>query len=105
MISTIERDWICKNGVFHFPMKELPNWYGILNIGFVYHGEWSDSEVEYKGKRINSHDIEDVMWENYREDCLEGRVEDTFDGFDIYMKEHQNEVYEILEEIINREED
>lgn len=104
MISTIERDWICKNGVFYFPMKELPDWYGILNIGFVYHGEWSDSEVEYKGKRINCNDIEEVMWENYREDCLEERIEDTFDGFDIYMKEHQNEVYEILEEIINREE-
>ena len=105
MISTIERDWICKNGVFYVPMKELPDWYGIPNIGFVYHGAWADSEVEYKGKRINCNDIEEVMWENYREDCLEERVEDTFDGFDIYMKEHQNEVYEILEEIINREED
>lgn len=49
MISTIERDWICKNGVFYFPMKELPDWYGIPNIGFVYHGGWADSEVEYKG--------------------------------------------------------
>jgi hypothetical protein len=61
--------------------------------------------VEYKGKRINCNDIEEVMWENYREDCLEERIEDTFDGFYIYMKEHQNEVYEILEEIMNREED
>ena len=64
----------------------------------------SHGEVEYKGKRINCNDIEEVMWENYREDRLEERREDTFDGFYIYMKEHQNEVYEILEEIMNREE-
>ncbi len=41
-----------KTAYFYFPMKELPDWYGIPNIGFVYHGGWADSEVEYKGKRM-----------------------------------------------------
>lgn len=52
MISTIERDFIVNDGVGTFPMKELPNWYGISDVGFIWHGEWSDSEIEYKGKTI-----------------------------------------------------
>lgn len=31
MISTIERDFILKDGVATFPMKELPDWYGLTD--------------------------------------------------------------------------
>lgn len=99
MTSTIERDFKVVNGVATFPMKEYPNWYGIEGIGFIWHGSWSDPELEYKGKVINSYIIEDSMWERFREDCEEqGKNADTYiDEFDTYMKENAEYVYEFLE--------
>ena len=97
MISTMERDFKVINGVASFPMKELPNWYGIENIGFIWHGSWSDPEIEYKGKRINATIVENTMWERYRDDCEDlGINADTF-HFDTYMGEHAEDVYELIE--------
>ena len=36
MISTIERDFIVKDGVASFPMKEYPNYCGIEDIGYIH---------------------------------------------------------------------
>ena len=100
MISTLERDFKIENGVATFPMKELPNWYGIEDIGFVYHGAYSDSEIEYKGKRLNATIVEDTMWERFKEECDEQgkKADDCVDYFDNhYMKEHADDVHELIE--------
>jgi len=99
MISTIERDFKVENGVASFPMKEYPNWYGIEDIGFIWHGAWSDPEIEYKGKRINATIVEDTMWERYKEDCEEqGKNADAcIDEFDTYMINNADTVYELIE--------
>ena len=97
MISTMERDFKVENGVASFPMKELPNWYGIENIGFVYHGAWSDSEIEYKGKRLNATIVEDTMWERFREECDADGIEPTEDEFALYMEANPEDVYELIE--------
>ncbi len=99
MISTIERDFKVENGVASFPMKEYPNWYGIENIGFIYHGSWNDPEIEYNGKVINAYIVEDTMWERFKEECEEqGRDADTYiDDFDTYMIENAYDVYELIE--------
>lgn len=49
MTSTIERDFVVKDGVASFPMKEYPNYCGIEDIGYISHGELADAELEYKG--------------------------------------------------------
>ena len=51
MISTLERDNSIE-GILFRKMKELPDWYGLTSVGFVWHGEWNDPEIEYKGKRM-----------------------------------------------------
>ena len=94
MVSTIEREFLSTKG------KELPNWYGIEDVGFIWHGSWSDPEIEYKGKRINSYIVEDTMWERFREKCEEEgkNANDCIDYFDEhYMKEHAEDVYELIE--------
>ena len=53
MTSTIERDFIVKNGLASFLMKEYPNYCGIKDIGYISHGEWADAELEYKGELFN----------------------------------------------------
>ena len=98
MISTMERDFKIENGVAVFPMKELPNWYGIEDVGFVWHGEWSDPEIEYKGKRINSYIVEDTLWERYKEDCEEQGTNTDVNYFeDRYMIDNSSTVYELIE--------
>jgi hypothetical protein len=97
MISTIERDWIIKDGVSSFPYKELPNWYGIPDIGFIWHNEWEDPEIEYQGKRYNSVPIESTMWSYYNEYCEENGTEPNEDEFAEYMKSNVDDIYELIE--------
>ena len=97
MISTIERDFKVENGKASFPMKQYPDWYGIEGIGFIYHGCWSDPEIEYKGKRINATIVEDTMWERYKEDCEEQGVPANDSNFYTYMIDNAEDVYELIE--------
>lgn len=92
MISTMGYDIKVENGMVSLLMKELPDWYGIEGIGFVWHGQWADPEIEYNGKRINSYIVEETMWERFKEDgfCNE-------DLFSNYMLEHADEVIELIE--------
>lgn len=99
MISTLDRDFVVENGVASFPMKKYPDWYGIPNIGFIYHGYWSDPEIEYKGKKINSYIVEDTMWERFRERCEENgkNINECEKDFDNYMRDNAEDVYELIE--------
>lgn len=97
MTSTLERDFIVKDGAASFPMKEYPDWYGIPGIGFIWHNTQTDPEIEYKGKRINSTIIEDAMWSQYREECKEKDIEPNEDEFEKYMRENADDVYELIE--------
>ena len=97
MISTMEKDFYEKDGKMVFGFKPYPNWYGIEGIGFIYHGDWSDPEIEYKGKRINSTIVEDTMWERFREECETDGVTPTMDEFELYMEANPEDVYELIE--------
>ena len=97
MISTMENDLVFEDGVAKMVWKEYPNWYGIEGVGFIWHGSWSDPEIEYKGKRINSTIVEDTMWERFKEDCEKDSEIPTEDKFELYMMVNQDEVYELIE--------
>lgn len=102
MVSTMERDFVVKNGVATFPMKSYPDWYGISGIGYIWHNSWTDPELEYKGKRINIHLVEDTMWNRWIHDddgvgILIPERENDLDGFAEYMKENKDEVYELMD--------
>lgn len=92
MISTLERENSIE-GMLFGKMKELPDWYGLTGVGFVWHGEWSDPEIEYKGKRINANIIEDSMWDRWIRDD-NGKL---IDGFEKFMLDNKDEVYELIE--------
>lgn len=95
MKSTIENDMIFdENHVVHIVPKELPNWYGIEDIGLVWHNEWADPEIEYKGKRCSCYIVENTMWERYREE--NGKYADE-ELFGQYIRNNIEEVYELVE--------
>nr|DAE28802.1 MAG TPA: hypothetical protein [virus sp. ctmTa7] len=97
MISTVDTTLSVINGYACIVPVQYPNWYDIPEIGFINHGEWSDPYIEYKGKQINSHIIEDAMYEEYCEECEPGK--DNLDDFAIYMKNHTEYVYNLIDEI------
>lgn len=106
MISTLERDNSIE-GILFRKMKELPDWYGLTGVGFIWHGEWNDPEIEYKGKRINATIVEDTMWERWIRDddgrLIDGRESDD-DGFKKFMLDNKDEVYELIELAMENEE-
>ena len=77
-------------------MKESPNWYGIEDVGFIWHGSWSDPEIEYKGKRLNATIVEDTMWERFREECEEQgkNADDYIDYFDNHYILYYDNLYQ-----------
>ena len=99
MRSTIEygNDLV---SIIHGVYKELPDWYGIPDIGYVWKGTQSDPDIEYKGKRINSTIIEDTMWNRWTHDdddnYLPEKAKDDV-GFAKYMQANADEVKELIE--------
>ena len=69
------------------------NWYGIPGILFIYHNEWTDPEIEYKGKRCSVSVVEDTMLERW------GDAAETDDPEDFikYMQLNADDVYELCE--------
>lgn len=101
MLSTLKDDWkFDENGVMNIVPKEYPDWYGIPNIGFIWHNEWMPAELEYNGKTFNSDIVEDTMWSWYREECEENDIESDENGFAKYMQENAADVYEMLDSMI-----
>lgn len=85
------------------PLEDYPNWYGIENIKFIWHNEWADPTLVYKGKEFSCSYVEDTMWERYTHDDDGNYIKergDDLDGFDKYMLENKDEVYELCEAII-----
>lgn len=87
--------------MFRVQAKELPDWYGISDIGLICHNEWSNAEIEYKGEVFNVHDVEDTLWDEYNDDCDNLGVDATEAGFKVYMSNHVNEVYNRLNDLIS----
>lgn len=87
--------------------EEKERWYyGIPGVRMIWHGEWSDAEVCYNGKFVNEPSVVDIMWNNYEEECeYEGKPvdEDYFDNH--YMKDHADEVKNIILELPSTRED
>ena len=96
MKSQIAKDVVFENGVAKIVPKEYPNWYGIESIGFIWHNEWADPEIEYKGRTCSCYIIEDTMWERFREEYPEADEND----FEQYMWENEDAVIELCEEVL-----
>lgn len=69
----------------------MANWYGIDGIEFIWHNEWADPEIEYKGLRWPSWTIEDALYDSYKE--IKSSHEDD-GGFTQYVKDNAVEYLE-----------
>lgn len=95
MQSEITRDFVVTNNVTTFSMKVYPNYCGIKDIGYISHGEWSDAELEYKGKLYNETIVSDSMYERFVEEFPD--KDGDYEAFTKYMYDNRHEIYELLE--------
>lgn len=75
-------------------------WRCVKGVTMIWHGEWSDPELEHEGNVANYYDVEDSMWERYKEECELGYYEyhenDDFD-FNRFCNDNAEKVYELIE--------
>ena len=72
-------------------------WYGVPNCYFIWFNSQQDPYVEYDGKIYDTVDVENSLWEYYKEICDEDGVEATTDGFEDWVDEDLilNELYNL----------
>lgn len=71
----------------------IPKFYGISDIDFIYHGDWSDPEVRYKNQLFNYYDLEDSLYSIFKE---ENDSKCTFENWVLKNKEKAFEVLDTL---------
>lgn len=87
--------------IFAQPTKPNRLYCNVPDVYFIYHGEWSDSEVMYKDKLFNlPMDVEDPLWNDYEFYCEENGIEAIYEGFADYVENNPEDVYEILDNLI-----
>ena len=82
-------------------LRESDRWWcGIKGVKSIWHGEWSDPELEYDGMVVNEWDVQDWLWDDYKEECSENGIEpDDNKGFDDYIASHGNDVKGIITDL------
>ena len=75
--------------------------YGIYGIKFVWHGAWADPELIWHKKSFNYYDLENTLWDEYREECNAGDKTTSEDGFAVWVKKNAHLTREILQEFLN----
>lgn len=73
---------------------------GVPGSTYIWHGEWSDPEILWKGSELNANDVEDTLWEDYQDACRELKEKPTEDGFEDWLDEMgTNYIASTLDEI------
>lgn len=76
-------------------IKSAKEWRGVPGVKMIWHGEYSDPELEYGGVRRNYWDVEDGMYVWAKEDGIDAEDDESFNK---YCQEHSDDVYEYFYE-------
>ena len=63
------------------PMKKSQWWHDIPGAKYIYHGDWSDPEVTYKGFSFSLYDVEEGFLDEYRGEHPEDKNDRGFDDW------------------------
>ena len=78
----------------------MAGWKYFKEAEFIWNGNYNDPQLEYKGKVINSHVIEDVLWDRFNEYAEEEWLEINEENFATYCYYNQDDIRELFEEAI-----
>ena len=73
--------------------------YGIYGIQFINHGPWSDPELIWHGKSFNYYEVENFLWDAYKEECRD--IPPTEDDFAIWVKKNASLVRGVLQDLMD----
>ena len=73
-----EEDQLALFGIGYVPAK-APFWYGIPSVELVWHGEWGDPEIYYRGKYYNAYQAENELYAIWRDQIEYGETDLVFD--------------------------
>ena len=75
------------------------NYYrGIRGVNLIWHGEWADPELSYKGKVVNYYAVEDTIWDEYKDERHAKGVKtpDDDNAFTKYCQQHAADVKQLI---------
>jgi hypothetical protein len=75
--------------------------YGIRGIEFIWHGEWSDPELIWRGKSFNYYDVELPLWSEYRDECSENGTPADENAFPAWVKKNAYLAREYLQNLLD----
>lgn len=85
----------------------MGNFYGIPGVKYISHGEWSDPEVEYKGYTFNYWDVEDSLYdlfkqefEPYEDDLYVSKDTGEVLSFEDWLNQNKDLVYGELDDFV-----
>ena len=78
----------------------MAKWKYFNEAKFIWNGHYDDPQLEYKGKVINSHVIEDVLWDRFNEYAEEEGLEPNEENFTTYCNNNQYDIRELFEDAI-----
>ena len=68
---------------------------------FIWHGDSADPEILYKNHLINYYNVEDSLWNSYKDECEENGTEPTEEGYDEWAEQLETDfIISELDDII-----
>lgn len=71
--------------------------YGLPDVEYTVPNDTDDPTIYFNGKYYNYYDIEDTLWDFYKEDCEENGVAPDESDFEHFVEDNVDLVYEVLE--------
>lgn len=71
--------------------------YGIRGIEFIYHGEWSDPELIWHKKSFNYFDLENALFDCYKDENGDAA---PVDNFPAWVKKNANLARDFLQNLL-----
>ena len=84
----------------HIHTNSKDTWRGVPGTTYIWHGEWSDPEIVYKGIELNAEDVEEALWSSYEADCEEQGIKPTDSDFDEWCDKNPYQLKAELDDII-----
>ena len=80
---------------------EKKYFYGIYGIRYVDHGAYNDPELIWHGKSFNYYDVENSLWDSYKEECAEENKKPNENEFAVWVKKNAYMVREFLQNLMD----
>lgn len=78
--------------------------YGLNDVEFTVPNDTDDPTIFYNGKYYNYYDIEDTLWDYYKDECNENGVKPDENDFENWVANNSYYVYDLLDEITPKSE-